>query len=572
MKRAWRLGLSSAAFIGWVAACSSSNDQPSTDDGGTADSDGGGIAEDAAIFKVEGGATCGRLTTPCPNGGPCKGADDCQSKLCNGSTCQPVAATCMNGMLDGTETDVDCGGASCPACADGKNCKAATDCADGVCNGTCQSSSCTDMIENGTETGVDCGGGMCPACAVGSGCKTGKDCTSGSCSSMDLCVGPSCTDKVQNGDETGVDCGGSCTTKCEAGIGCKSDADCNNLKCDVGKTNLCLAPTSSDGLQNGTETDVDCGGGPPTNAPACAVGKKCGTADTNCTSAACNYAGKCVESLSCKVQHGGDTCGPAAAPESCCISIPAAGLPAGSVTTASIDKYNITAGRFRAFVNATGGDIKTWITNHMPAWWSAGWTQFLPGTLDNMSYGSPAIGSSLYEWMGPYVYPPGAVGANEGCYVKGNGARSFRLPDTINAAFGDEQDYTQDFDDDRALNCVTVYILAAFCAWDGGHMPTRQQLDYLWAGSMPWGTAPAGGYSVANPVDPNGTFGTESSPAARRSLRRSRPTCTRIGTTTTGAALRSTRPTTRSTSRRRVASRSATGSTATPISAAASST
>jgi hypothetical protein len=120
------------------------------------------------------------------------------------------------------------------------------------------------------------------------------------------------------------------------------------------------------------------------------------------------------------------------------------------------------------------------------------------------------IGSSLYEWMGPYVYPPGATGANEGCYIKGNGARSFRLPDGINADFGDEQDYTQDFDDERALNCVTAYIIAAFCAWDGGHMPTRQQIDYLWASSMPWaGGAPAGGYNQAYGMDPMGTFGTE---------------------------------------------------------------
>ncbi len=47
------------------------------------------------------------------------------------------------------------------------------------------------------------------------------------------CGPASCTDGIQNGDETGVDCGGSCPDAC---------------------------PTCSDGIQNGNETGVDCGG------------------------------------------------------------------------------------------------------------------------------------------------------------------------------------------------------------------------------------------------------------------------------------------------------------------------
>ena len=42
------------------------------------------------------------------------------------------------------------------------------------------------------------------------------------------------------------------------------------------------------------------------------------------------------------------------------------------------------------------------------------------------------------------------------------------------------QYFTQDFLDERPLNCVTAYMLAAFCAWDGGKMPTRQQIDFAW--------------------------------------------------------------------------------------------
>jgi len=37
-------------------------------------------------------------------------------------------------MRDGTETDVDCGGGSCPKCVNGKACLQDYDCQSGNCN------------------------------------------------------------------------------------------------------------------------------------------------------------------------------------------------------------------------------------------------------------------------------------------------------------------------------------------------------------------------------------------------------------------------------------------------------
>ena len=37
--------------------------------------------------------------------------------------------SCSNGVRDGDETDIDCGGGACPACANGRACVAARDCA-----------------------------------------------------------------------------------------------------------------------------------------------------------------------------------------------------------------------------------------------------------------------------------------------------------------------------------------------------------------------------------------------------------------------------------------------------------
>jgi sulfatase modifying factor 1 len=56
------------------------------------------------------------------------------------------------------------------------------------------------------------------------------------------------------------------------------------------------------------------------------------------------------------------------------------------------------------------------------------------------------------------------------------------------------------------LNCVSVYMIAAFCAWDGGKLPTRAQINYAWgAGTYPWGNTPApAGYSTAFDSDATG--------------------------------------------------------------------
>lgn len=125
-----------------------------------------------------------------------------------------VQPTCNDGIQNGNETGVDCGGSSCSACPP----------------------SCNDNVQNGSETGIDCGGSSCAPCqptcndGIQNGNETGLDCGGPSCSSCP----PTCSDGIQNGNETGVDCGGS---NC---IACPS--------------------TCSDGIQNGNETGVDCGG------------------------------------------------------------------------------------------------------------------------------------------------------------------------------------------------------------------------------------------------------------------------------------------------------------------------
>jgi hypothetical protein len=46
----------------------------------------------------------------------------------------------------------------------------------------CMAPTCTDGVRNGTETDVDCGGSVCAACAPGQTCSAPGDCQSASCS------------------------------------------------------------------------------------------------------------------------------------------------------------------------------------------------------------------------------------------------------------------------------------------------------------------------------------------------------------------------------------------------------
>ncbi len=55
----------------------------------------------------------------------------------------PPVSMCRDGIKNGQETDVDCGGPLCPACGNGKTCNHAIECFGGVCNGTNRCGVCT---------------------------------------------------------------------------------------------------------------------------------------------------------------------------------------------------------------------------------------------------------------------------------------------------------------------------------------------------------------------------------------------------------------------------------------------
>ena len=76
-----------------------------------------------------------------------------------------MAASCDDGLLNGDESDIDCGGVTCPDCAVGLVCAIDDDCASGICGPKlCVATECENFKKDGDETGIDCGGNDCAAC------------------------------------------------------------------------------------------------------------------------------------------------------------------------------------------------------------------------------------------------------------------------------------------------------------------------------------------------------------------------------------------------------------------------
>ena len=126
-----------------------------------------------------------------------------------------AAGTCHDGVQNQNESDKDCGGV-CAACANGLHCNNNSDCqsamcAAGVCAPAQNPPTCNDNIKNQNETDVDCGGGTCPACANGKHCILGSDCQNNSCING-VCMAPKATAPVGGKCGGPADCSGNNST------------------------------------------------------------------------------------------------------------------------------------------------------------------------------------------------------------------------------------------------------------------------------------------------------------------------------------------------------------------------
>lgn len=159
------------------------------------------------------GNSCGMNT--CEVDESCDDDTDCVEEVCEFTVCS--APDCLDGVQNGDETGIDCGEASgCGACPDDEGCLAGIDCESGVCDvglGVCLEATCMDDVLNGDETDTDCGNSCGATCIPGEICDSPGDCTTGVCD-IGECADAACDDDVLNGDEVDVDCGGTCPQPC----------------------------------------------------------------------------------------------------------------------------------------------------------------------------------------------------------------------------------------------------------------------------------------------------------------------------------------------------------------------
>lgn len=267
------------------------------------------------------GTTC--ATGVCNGSGQCVqciSADQCPAGYtCNNGTC--MAPTCSDGVKNGTETDIDCGG-NCPPCANSRTCVTHTDCQSGLCSaGVCSTCPTGQTVCNGTCRTLsrdvnNCGacGTVCPSFANGT-----SACVNGVCTGTCNTGFANCNGNAGDGCETNIassisNCG-ACGNVCSVANG---SAVCVNGQCQVGTCNAGFANcngSAADGCETNLATSSTNCGACGVSCPAghiCSSGRCICVAESSTTTCAGTVCGtklnNCGTPVDCGTCTSGKTC------------------------------------------------------------------------------------------------------------------------------------------------------------------------------------------------------------------------------------------------------------------------
>jgi sulfatase modifying factor 1 len=265
--------------------------------------------------------------------------------------------------------------------------------------------------------------------------------------------------------DSGYDLSGSATRTCQAsGTWSGTAPTCIVRDCGV-------LPSPANGTVSAPNTTYSA-----TATYSCSAGFSLSGAPTRTCQANGTWSGAAPFCRGPSCQSGsrgaGLTCGPSFTDDCCASPLVTGGTfnrdnnanyPA-TVSDFRLDKYEITVGRFRAFVTAGMG------TQANPP---------LPGTGENPHW----PGSGWDSTWNTNLVAAGGLAAAVQC----------------NTA---QQTWTGN-EDNRPMNCITWYEAFAFCIWDGGRLSTELEWNYAAAGGneqrlYAWGnTAPGADATLA---------------------------------------------------------------------------
>ncbi len=149
---------------------------------------------DASCHRVAGATHfCGDFVVDLTDGEEC---DPEEALVCD-STCRSLEiAQCHDRVIDGTETDVDCGGRECVACLSGQLCATPRDCRS------------TNL---GCMGFADCAMGICTDTTL---CDDHNPCTDDGCTATGSCSTPTMIDRDHDGDgPSSLGCGHDCNDR-----------------------------------------------------------------------------------------------------------------------------------------------------------------------------------------------------------------------------------------------------------------------------------------------------------------------------------------------------------------------
>ncbi len=244
---------------------------------------------DAVVCALDPGAgTCPAAPTPTPTSTPaclalgqsCAMNNECCSSSCMGGTC---VASCSNGIQDGNETGVDCGGSCAPCglgggCSITNDCVPTTQCSAGQCVCAAGQADCNGFPGDGCEASTasdvtNCGacGNMCSFPNTMAGCVAGQ-CTIGTCSAgyadCDSLLGDGCEIFLAGDPNNCGGCGNVCSfphttagcaaSQCTVGMCNAGYANCNNVTGDGCEVNTANDPNNCGGCGNVCSNPLTC--------------------------------------------------------------------------------------------------------------------------------------------------------------------------------------------------------------------------------------------------------------------------------------------------------------------------